>query len=220
MAVIGSNTFSPFTDPSFLPFSVSLYGNASIYTNTSYTYDNSSAFPTALAKRGTSTSCANLGANTFKTICDITGQGYMGEIILPRPYSTSDACVFTVKFTIDGAVYERISPSMGGWNVNRMFLGYTLDYQQGNAYDSRTNFGYNRQYFSNIATYGTDANGGLVNYQVGHQVIPPNVQIARSIPLISFNSSLKVEVKASAAFGNQTTPTFASVLHMLTGDVS
>ena len=220
--IIGGSTFSPFTEPSYMPFSVTAYGNSLIWTNTTTTYDNSSAFGTALARRGTSTSCANLGANTFKTICDLTGQGYMGEIMLPRPYGTNDACVFTVKLTLDGTVYERVSPSMGGWAVNRMFLGYSLDVWTGSTAnsDGRTFFGYQREYFGNIATYGTDANGGLVNWQKYHQVLPPSVQLARGIPLISFNSSLKVEVKASLAFGNQTTPTTASVLHMLTGDLS
>ena len=175
------------TNPKHLPVVTveNAYLSAKYANTTRYTSDNALFFDT-LDKSGAQ--AAITVADTFVTVCDLTGGGFITSLVSP---SHSAAFTPTIKITVDGVVYT-LTPSGDITAAERLVIGAITPATQLSADGSSLNA--NGSYDYGFAE--TDVSGiSRLRYGVG--IPQPNRALADSKPVLRFNSTCKVEMKAS-----------------------
>ena len=219
--IIGGSTFSPFSEPSYMPFSITAASSVRLWDNSAIKYANNNAdFWTFFGYRGTVTDCDGLGANTYQTICDITGQGYFGRILLPQT-SNDNWNTWTVRITVDGVEYMRVSPANINNKTNRVLMGYayTIPAHASTTWSTALQDGWLTAWWGRKSGQ-SDSNDSKILWNPEDHVYPVLQQLTKGIPVCQFSSSLKVEFKTTLGIGANAYERNAGVTHMLTGDLS
>ncbi len=145
------------------------------------------AFFTVGAREGASASISV--ADTYATICDLTGSGFMGSCVSPS--HTADFTP-TIRITVDGQVYTFTS-SGNITSAFRMVLGAFTP----GAVTITTSGGGDKT--SSLQDYGFAGAkvGGLPRLYGSPNINPPTLNLAEGLPMLRFETGLKVEIKAS-----------------------
>jgi len=169
------------------------YNNLWIHINTTAYRDTSSTFWSYLDNIGAYTTDSYTTANQYYTQVNITGRGYLGNII--TPCLGTGTATLTTKVTIDGKAIERTIDIHGTLTTERLIFG-----PPGRAVaDNTQNYGYT------MSGYGervfNSSTGGADGYQAvdgGWGMLSPDSMLNLGLPVIPFYHSLKVEIKQSA----------------------
>ena len=197
--------YSIYDDPKIPAFTVVNQARVGIWNNTTYRDASVEAFWLALAKRGSTVNCSNLGADTWKQIMSVTGSGFLGTVVFPR-LNNNNASTWTIELTIDGVVTERTTPSLGSFNTRRLVFGNmvtggdtaSLPYVQDYSGRAMTGGGY----FDNYDGLG----GKIVSTGSAFSaVVPADIQMKRGQPVLKFDTNLTVRIKSnnSCLYGGQ-----------------
>ena len=172
-------------DPRVLPLSHSQYGAGQSYRTSSLSLAGTSAFWFTLTESGARTTVD--AADTFYTICDITGRGFLLNLVSTAWYNTETV---TFRITVDGVVYtiaktctESASDGyrliMGGFVVTP----WNTTVVNGNL--------------------GTSNQGAMTPAVTGvlkikeYTIIHPALAFQEGFPSVRFDYGLKVESKSS-----------------------
>lgn len=166
--------------------------NIWIYNGTTLYRDTTSNFWTYLDNIGAYTADSSTTANQYYTQVNITGRGYLGNII--TPCLGTGTATLTTKVTIDGKAIERTIDMYGSLTTHRLIFG-----PPGRAVaDNTQNFGYT------MSGYGENVFHNPLGAD-DHQIVPdgwgmlsPDSMLNLGLPVIPFYHSLKVEIKQSA----------------------
>lgn len=176
------------TNPKHLPVFTCLSSGILLKTNTTTTVSSAtSSFFTKGSYEGASASITV--ADTYTTICDLTGAGFMGSCVSP---AHSAAFSPTIRITIDGMAYT--FSSSGNISANfRMAIGAFTP----GAVTSTATGGGDKTSSLQDAGFISPKDGGLPSLGGFPTISPPTLNLAEGIPMLRFESGLKVEMKAS-----------------------
>ena len=199
--------YSIYDDPKIPAFTVVNQARVGIWNNTTYRDASVEAFWLALAKRGSTVNCSNLGADTWKQIMSVTGSGFLGTVIFPQ-LTNNNASTWTIELTIDGVVTERTTPSLGSFNTRRLVFGNIVTGAATNvayalAQELSGRYMTDNGYFDNYDGLGGKiVSLGTTGYQA---VVPADIQMKRGQPVLKFNTNLTVRIKSnnSCLYGGQ-----------------
>ncbi len=184
------------TNPKHLPI-VSVPKGQLIIKTSAAGVDNSSAagFFTAIAQRGAQASITV--ADTYVTVASLSGAGFLFNCVSP---THSAAFRPTIRLTIDGTVYT-ISPSADQTALYRLVLGSLTS----------------NPAVSTAGAIGTDILGPNTAPDVGYQnalvggvpvnatgnvaVVGPESVLSYGLPVLRFETSCVIEMKASLLSG-------------------
>ena len=203
-AIIGSGGSRWVTNPKLLPI-LSVYSSAlKLKTGTITSTDSTVAgFYTALAYEGAAS--AITVADTYVTVCDLTGGGFMFNAVGP---SHTAAFRPTIRITVDGTVYT-ITPSADQALSRRLVLGpliHSISTATPSAATivsdtSLPNSGWDSGFFAakvgGVRQYGDSASAFV-------SIPTESALMTFNMPVLRFESSLKVEMKASLLSGTAT----------------
>ena len=189
----GSSGIALFKDPMEMPaFAITLAPG--IYDQSSRRTQSNSLFWDCLNGDGAYIS-GSTSADTYVTVIDVSGKGYLGNVILYQTQTNANDATYTVKFTVDGTEYIRQIMYDAPAN-NYLFLG--ADHHMGLSTDTT----YIDDHYSmsrlSTASYDQSTDGSVCkinnNLFTFHS---PFKYIAMGIPVLAFETDLKVEVKSS-----------------------
>ena len=165
-------------------------------SNNSYNANNATFWERA-DRAGAYTNNASQTADTYETLVDVTGRGYM-SCIITKCLGTNTA-TWTTKVTIDGIAVERtLNP---GW-VDRTDTVLYFGAPSRAAFEDTGSWGnmsrgrYNSPWDMWSSTYDVDNVQATNGKYIG--VIPTDICVNAGLPVVSFKDSLKVETKQSA----------------------
>ena len=161
-------------------------------TNSTTANSSVAGFFTAVALRGAQTSITV--ADTYVTVANITGSGFLVNCVSPTHTATFTP---TIRITVDGVAYT-IAPSAAQPIAHRMLLGpHTV------APSVSTNESFSPNGGSDNG-FWTAQTGGLVQVtssQVDVALQTPEAAMAYGLPMLRFEQSILVEMKASLLSG-------------------
>ena len=141
--------------------------------------------------------------NTYKTVCDITGSGFLFHVISPAITNTTDDVMFRI--TVDGTEYviakTQTWNKSGNANGSRVVLGacgYT-----GSFYSSSDGI-WIRGWPAASSTAAIQSFRALGSGAFAHLLAPENIVTHGYGPYVRFDASLKVEVKVTDVYTVQT----------------
>ena len=191
MALLGKEVVST-VHPKYWPYcdtdssGLRVYQATTGYTAESATFWNYTGQSTFGAKETT----ASKSADTYYTYVDITGShGAMGTIILPQIASTGSA-FYTVKLTTDGVVEEFRTLTSTLTANRRRWIGFAKEGSYWGYTGSKHEAGYGLYRFHKEDT-GVDAYAGESAIRSTQDMV------VQGLPVHTFETSLKVEVKCS-----------------------
>lgn len=176
------------TNPQHLPVFVCPASSLSLKGDSTTIYgSNIATFFSNGAKEGASASISV--ADTYATICDLTGAGFMGSCISP---SHSADFTPTIRMTIDGQVYTFTSSG----NITAAFRMILGAFTPG-AVIITTSGGGDKT--SSLQDHGFSFAkvGGLPRLGGSPNINRPTLNLAEGLPMLRFETGLKVEMKAS-----------------------
>ena len=184
------------TNPRHLPLVAvpSALAHAKLSSITSGNLNTAGTY-TALALRGAQTSITV--ADTYATVVDINGAGFLVNVVAP---THSASFTPTIRLTIDGTVYT-IAPSAAfGTAALRMILGaYTTGFNAIAGAFNPTNNDMVHPNSTNDGGFELAATGGVPIVNSGLiALVTPEAALASGMPVLRFESALKVEVKCSS----------------------
>lgn len=166
---------------------------------------------------GTILGFASIGAvlstandNTYGTICDLTGRGYLFHVIPPLHAAATDTISFRI--TVDGTEYliEKTGQLYSTSQAGRLVLGCASPLGGGES-----------SFFTgqNIAGFGQD-NGstiGSFRFSGNAMLFQPWRILMEGRPCVYFEESLKVETKVSALGASGTYCQYSAATYKLLG---
>lgn len=157
---------------------------------TSYS-DSISSFFTSGANNGATANAVI--ANTYFTVCNITGGGVLTAVVSPNTSSNVNADI-GIKITIDGTIFEVVKNNNGllGGRRYRLVLG-ALTPQASTS--STTEGGVEPNGYYDNGFIDAAVNGVAATYQ--KSICTPQNALAYGFPVLRFESALKVECKIS-----------------------
>lgn len=178
------------TNPKHLPL---MWGNATNAIHLKTAVGTTSArsttgFITNGSYRGAS--AAITVADTYVTLCDISGAGFMGSVV--TPYSSASAAVQSMRITVDGTAYE-ITETAPLADYCLVLGGSVGQSETATTYGGLVSSP--NAYFD--SGFNVDRSNGVPLYAQYLAVFTPEQKIAFGLPVLRFDSSLKVEVKCS-----------------------
>lgn len=168
------------------------YQKLIIYYGTSVRWSNGSTFWSNLDLVGAYTSDGSTTANQYYTQVNITGRGYLGNII--TPCLGTGTATLTTKVTIDGKAIERTIDMYGTPNTHRLIFGPPGHL----AAEGIQNYGYTMGGYSGYGFHNTGGNDNFHNHSGNFGVLSTGAMLGMGLPVIPFYHSLKVEIKQSA----------------------
>ena len=153
-------------------------------------------------RMGAYVSNASMTADTYYTLVNITGAGYLGNIIT-NTLGTGTATL-TTKVTIDGVAIERAIDTYGNNTTRHLVFGPVGRAARSDgeaATYSNLLRGYNYSPWDGFGSgdYTVDNYQNTPGYQ---SIIPCDVMLCLGLPVIPFKTDLKVEIKQSATGPN------------------
>ena len=134
-------------------------------------------------------------ADTYVTVIDVTGRGYLGNVILYQTATNANDATYTVKFTVDGVEYIREIMYDAPAN-DYLFLG--ADHHIGMSVGGSFTDPYYSMSQLSTAFYDQSTDGSVCKINnAGFAFHAPFKYIAMGIPVLAFETDLKVEVKSS-----------------------
>lgn len=186
-------------DPNRLPIIVALQSNINMKTTaTTFTPSSSSGFYTRMALSGAQS--AITVADTYVTVADLTGSGILTNCVSP---THTAAFTPTIRITVDGVVYVITT-------TGDITLAYRL------VTGSHTNSASivpitTASVAGDIVGVGSPRDPGWPSALTGGRPVttacylhPPTTLQSYNMPVLRFNKSLKVEMKASLLSGTAT----------------
>jgi hypothetical protein len=180
------------TDPSHIFTAVCHHDEIALKASAGTTSTSADAafYTTYIPKYGATASVS--ADDTYVTLCDIDGDGFINNIICPTVAGTHTS---TIKFTIDGKVYELEFVDIT--STCRVIWGFFMSHNPAVAYEAsdtgNTNYIGN---YTDIGFYSTslasDSTLGLLHYPF---LVPPYHQYMAGHPGLYFENSCKIEVK-------------------------
>ena len=149
-------------------------------------------------------------ANTYGTICDLTGRGYLFHVIPALHAATTSTVSFRI--TVDGVEY--VIEKVGGMDSTnaggRLALGCAVVQNTASAVNFYTEIGNHLTYFGqNSSTVGSFRTSGQAF------LIQPWRIIMEGMPCVFFEESLKVETKVSALASPSTYSQYSAATYKL-----
>lgn len=147
---------------------------------------------TLMAQDGAAITSTAWSADTYKTVLDVTGRGFLYNVLGPIwPVANN---LFTARVTVDGFPYV-ISGTVKDSNTSRLVLG-AIDQQGANSNAELQGESYARiwGWSSKLASRNTEG----VNYQGFGYLLEEN-RLHEMGQVLKFNASVKVEIKSQAA---------------------
>ena len=176
------------TNPKHLPLNFAT-ANVISMKRAAATIDTSNVatFWTAFALRGAQTSIT--GADTYVTLADISSDngGFLVNVVCP--HDSAGTTMQTIRITTDNVVYV-IAPTAVLTANSRLVLGPVATNANATLANAATIGGGGDAGFSGTAVGG-------VNNSISLVVVPPESAMSYGMPVLRFESSLKVEVKCS-----------------------
>lgn len=167
-------------------------------TLTTQQLSDAASFFTTIATRGASASITV--ADTYVTLCDLTGAGFMVNAISPTHTASFTP---TIRITVDGIAYT-IAPSAAQTAYYRFVLGTLTNYLSIVSVSTAAVAG-------DIISPNSAQDSGFAGSRTGGVVqastngvlgVPsPDAALSYGFPVLRFESSLKVEVKCSDLSG-------------------
>lgn len=134
-------------------------------------------------------------ADTYVTVIDVTGRGYLGNVILYQTATNANDATYTVKFTVDGVEYIR-EIMYDFTSGHYLFLGAD-HHMQMSAISTYIDDHYSMTRLS-VASYDQSTDGSVCKINnASFAFHSPFKYIAMGIPVLAFQTDLKVEVKSS-----------------------
>jgi len=198
MAILGggSTELNTYTDPLLMPINIAPRNDVCIWKDSTLQHSNIAGFWNDFSNGGSVADYSGAGPNTYRTLIDLTGEGYMNNIILPIMNSNLPL-IWTLKFTVDGVVYERSTPSMGGWQSNRCVWGFLESEAYVTSYNSGGKRGRWRDDWRITTTYGSTALQQKMPAQDQILLQRTNTVMSRGVPTFRYETALKIEMKWS-----------------------
>ena len=193
MAILGKKAVSTI-HPKYWPYCDTSNAELKVYTADTGVAANGSTFWTYVsdATFGAYQSTTPKSADTYYTYVDITGShGVMGTIILPHNATTASG-FYTIKLTTDGVVEEFKTLTTTLSNSRRRWLGFAKEYAQINDVRYQNEGGYGLYRFH-------DEDQGVDSYSVNATLRSAQDMVVQGLPVHTFDTSLKLEVKCSIA---------------------
>lgn len=158
---------------------------------------NNAGFFTNLALRGATASISV--ADTYVTVANITGSGFMCSLVSP---THSAAFTPTLLITVDGVAYT-IEPSSTLAAQKRLMVGpYTIGQPTIEVGSTATiNDVIQIPNNSNDTGFNGSLTGGVIVAPSHIALITPEIALSVGMPVLRFESSLKVEMKCSLLSG-------------------
>jgi len=166
------------TDPSKLPVTEITYGRLSTMIATVMTPDSNSSFWTASIANGGAYITNAVGANTWYTLANITGAGYMGNVISQANSAASSTV--DIEITVDGALYTMTLTAQT--TTSRAILGGVVGFNMTGS------------------TLAPSSNSVLSNSYSGLAAIPELLGSGGMV--LRFDTSLLVRVRGSSVYGS------------------
>lgn len=193
MAILGKQAVST-VHPKYWPYCDTTNAELKIWTAATGVSANGATFWTYLsdATFGAQQTTTSKSADTYYTYVDITGsRGVMGTIVLPHTASSASG-FYTIKLTTDGVVEEFKTLTATLSNSRRMWLGFAKEYAQINdvRYVGESGYGLHRFHDE---VQGIDAYSGNATLRSAQDMV------VQGLPVHTFDTSLKLEVKCSIA---------------------
>lgn len=166
-----------------------------------YTAEEANFFAT-IAKAGVQ-SATSFTANTWKTIVDVSGEGFLFNTISPAV--TGGSQTLSTRITVDGEPYE-FSVSPTGVSM-RQVVGMLDAFNSSGTGGSSNNDPDNR-----FAGFNYGSGGGVAGVSAGHLLfptgsdlhIPSLVSMLKANQVLKFLSSLKVEMRVDSNISDAT----------------
>lgn len=155
-------------------------------TNAVATGSHLAGFFTALALRGAQTSIAV--ANTYVTVCNITGSGFLANCISPAHTASHTP---TIRITVDGVVYT-ITPSAAQPVNHRILIGNTTVGASVGVVEALSPNGGSDNGFWPASVGGFNQ---VTASQVAISIPTPEAALSYGLPVLRFESSLLVEMR-------------------------
>lgn len=166
-----------------------------------YGAGNTTTFWERFDRIGAYVSNASMTADTYYTLVNVTGAGYLGNIVT-NALGTGTATL-TTKVTIDGVAIERTIDTYGT-NTGRALVfgppGRLNNANDAGGYDKLLR-GFQKSPWDHVGVYSTDNYQYTGNYQYQY-LIPTDYMLNLGFPTIPFRTGLKVEIKQSATGPN------------------
>lgn len=165
-----------------------------IYNQNTFTSSTNSYFWDCLDGDGAYIA-GSTSADTYVTVIDVSGRGYLGNVILYQTQSNGLDATITVKFTVDGVEYirELMYDSTGG---HYLFLG--ANNHLGLSDSSTYTDDHASMYRLSVSHLDQSTDGSVCRVKSTNCAFhSPFKYIAMGIPVLAFETDLKVEVKSS-----------------------
>lgn len=193
MAVLGKQEVAT-VHPKYWPYCDTSNAELYVWTATTDSPANGSTFWTYVSDTtfGAAETTTSKSADTYYTYVDITGShGVMGTIILPHCASTASG-FYTIKLTTDGVVEEFKTLTTSMSNSRRRWLGFCKEYANSTdvRYQNEGGFGLYRFH---------DEDSGIDSYSGNASLRSAQDMVVQGLPVHTFETSLKLEVKCSIA---------------------
>lgn len=160
-------------------------------TNTNY-FTNSTTFWERADRIGAYTDNASMNADTYYTLVNVTGRGYLSTII--HPILGTSTATWTTKVTIDGVAVERtINPVLDRTDTRLVFGGARATTEAALDYPWRGRYNSPWDTFASSAV----ADNSLSSDEY-HDILPTDMAHSLGFPVVPFTNGLKVEIKQSA----------------------
>lgn len=134
-------------------------------------------------------------ADTYVTVIDVSGKGVLGNVILYQTASNAADATYTIRFTVDGVQYIR-QIMYDATSTDFLFLGSNP--QIGMSGSATYIDDHASMWRLSVSTLDESTDGSVC--KIKHTLLnfhAPFKYMAMGVPVLAFDTDLKVEVKSS-----------------------